>query len=573
MRDRLRDDVKHREGTDVEPSPQTNSSTTRFGLSFNDSHVVVRLSLGELIRVVLPQTNWWQGYAFREPPPDLAPAERMTPPRLQDAAIRKLIAKLIPRRLEMPENGEDCDGVWITPDLVWMVHVGGVIAKGPRSSSRKPSTIVDAFCQLIADGAPPPELPRPLVWSVSRNRPLEQSLRRSTMTTKADAARTLFRPDCSHLNWGVIDSGIDATHVAFRERRTQDDTKHPVAFEPTAAGRIKNNTRIRETYDFTRMRALLEVPVLNEEVNAAGTTADVLASGLLSGRFVDWNKLEPLLRVEYDPANLQALLPKQEHGTHVAGTIAGEWRKTDHPPAPEEVLEGMCPNLELYDFRVFDDDGKGDEYGVLAALQFVRFLNSGKDQPVIHGVNLSLSIRHDAANFACGSTPVCAECERLVGSGVVVVAAAGNLGYARFQTERGERSDGTRTASITDPGNAQLVITVGSTHRTQPHRYGVSYFSSRGPTSDGRCKPDLVAPGEKIIAPTPGNSSRSMDGTSMAAPHVSGAAAILMARYPELIGRPDFVKEILMKSATDLGRERYFQGAGLVDILRALQSV
>jgi subtilisin family serine protease len=161
----------------------------------------------------------------------------------------------------------------------------------------------------------------------------------------------------------------------------------------------------------------------------------------------------------------------------------------------------------------------------------------------------------------------------LVGSGVVVVAAAGNLGYARYQTERGERSDGTRIASITDPGNAEPVITVGSTHRTQPHRYGVSYFSSRGPTSDGRAKPDLVAPGEKIIAPIPGNRSRSMDGTSMAAPHVSGAAAILMARYPELIGRPEFIKQILMKSATDLGRERYFQGAGLVDILRALQSV
>jgi subtilisin family serine protease len=160
-----------------------------------------------------------------------------------------------------------------------------------------------------------------------------------------------------------------------------------------------------------------------------------------------------------------------------------------------------------------------------------------------------------------------------VGAGVVVVAAAGNLGYARYQTEKGERSDGFRLAGITDPGNAEKVITVGSTHRTQPHLYGISFFSSRGPTGDGRCKPDLVAPGEKIVAPIPGNRSRSMDGTSMAAPHVSGAAAILMARYPELIGRPDFIKQILKNSATDLGRDRYFQGAGLLDILRAIQSV
>jgi hypothetical protein len=64
-----------------------------------------------------------------------------------------------------------------------------------------------------------------------------------------------------------------------------------------------------------------------------------------------------------------------------------------------------------------------------------------------------------------------------------------------------------------------------------------------------------------------------MDGTSMAAPHVSGAAAILMARYPELIGRPDFIKQVLMKTATDLGRERDFQGAGLLDIPRAAVSL
>ena len=59
----------------------------------------------------------------------------------------------------------------------------------------------------------------------------------------------------------------------------------------------------------------------------------------------------------------------------------------------------------------------------------------------------------------------------------------------------------------------------------------------------------------------------------MAAPQVAGAAALLMARYPELIGRPLQIKDILMKTATDLNREPSFQGAGLLDVLRALQSV
>jgi subtilisin family serine protease len=101
----------------------------------------------------------------------------------------------------------------------------------------------------------------------------------------------------------------------------------------------------------------------------------------------------------------------------------------------------------------------------------------------------------------------------------------------------------------------------------------VSYFSSRGPTGDGRRKPDLVAPGEKITAPITNRGSKRMDGTSMAAPHVSGAAALLMARNRELIGQPLKIKRVLCDSATDLGRERDFQGAGMLDILRALQSV
>jgi subtilisin family serine protease len=288
---------------------------------------------------------------------------------------------------------------------------------------------------------------------------------------------------------------------------------------------------------------------------------------LNSGRFVDWKPLAQLIEIPHDHSYPR---PENEHGTHVAGILAADWRPEDGTGAPDEGLIGICPDLELYDLRVFNARGSGDEFSILAALQFVRWLNASKDKMQVQGVNLSFSLRHMVDSFACGATPVCEECARLVASGVVVVAAAGNRGY----DDPGDGGFGAyRPSSLADPGNAEDVITVGATHRYMPHKYGVSYFSSRGPTGDGRMKPDLVAPGEKIVSTTPKARWVKLDGTSMAAPHVSGAAALLLARHRELIGSPLRVKKILCSTATDLGRTREFQGAGMLDVLRALQSV
>jgi hypothetical protein len=230
----------------------------------------------------------------------------------------------------------------------------------------------------------------------------------------------------------------------------------------------------------------------------------------------------------------------------------------------------MCPTIRLYDMRVLDGDGEGEEFAIVLALQAIRHINEQAGRLAIAGVNLSLSVPHDVATYSCGWTPVCVECERLVRSGVVIVTAAGNTGFTG-----GVRTLGSdyQAVSITDPGNADSVITVGSTHRTDPHRHGVSYFSSRGPTADGRLKPDLLAPGEDVDGPVPGAAVSAMHGTSQAAAHGSGAAAILMARHRELLGRPERVKQVLCDTATDLGRERAFQGHGIVDVLRAMQAV
>jgi subtilisin family serine protease len=168
-----------------------------------------------------------------------------------------------------------------------------------------------------------------------------------------------------------------------------------------------------------------------------------------------------------------------------------------------------------------------------------------------------------------------------------VVVAAGNTGYGFAKSAfRGTVAAG-MSLTINDPGNAEHAITVGSTHREMPHVYGVSYFSSKGPTGDGRAKPDLVAPGEKILSCAAGKLKSDAlarsgidacdytedSGTSMAAPHVSGVIAAFLSVRREFIGRPEEVKQIFVRTATDLRRDRYFQGAGLVDLMRAIQSV
>ena len=179
----------------------------------------------------------------------------------------------------------------------------------------------------------------------------------------------------------------------------------------------------------------------------------------------------------------------------------------------------------------------------------------------------------------------------LVASGVVVVVSAGNYGAS---TTRGDSANTSAImGSITEPAHARDCIAVGSTHREAPHAFGVTWTSGKGPTLDGRMKPDVVAPGEWIAsaatgqvraaagldpapgAPVPASllTYAEQSGTSMAAPHVSGVVAAFLSARPEFIGRPEQVKSLLTQSATDLGRERYAQGAGLVDLMRMLANV
>jgi serine protease AprX len=569
-------------------------STSSPRVVYNVTTIAATLHFEELVRVVLPMTDWWAqhcdelGIAAQTSPalekaliagvrdPEHAP--HFKPPRRTKSGTRA-VRKGAPQALRLP------------PELLWTIRIAGALAIAQKNQPLPPAIqenvakateedwapIVRAFLSLVRDADSVPKDRR--IYSVSRNRVATASIARSTLAIKADAARRLFDITAGHLAWAVIDSGIDAEHPAFRQR-----VDHKFAKNPFKDGRTAGNfTRIVETYDFTQIDVLLdpatpEQPACLRERLARGTDAEGLQArvrdlqtALTSGRTLDWKIIAPLLRIPQREG--QYMPPKMDHGTHVAGILAGDWKRDDPDTTIEQDLVGVCPDLRLYDLRVLDANGVGDEFSVMAALQFVRYLNSTNDYVVVHGVNLSLSLQHDVANYACGRTPVCEEAERVAASGIVVVAAAGNQGYRKYTTAEGATGEAYNSISITDPGNADAVITVGATHRYRPHTYGVSYFSSRGPTGDGRRKPDLVAPGEKITSPLPSRSYGLKDGTSMAAPHVSGAAALLMARHSELIGQTARIKQILCETATDLGRERYFQGAGMLDVLRALQSL
>ncbi|NGO80180.1 S8 family serine peptidase [Streptomyces sp. YC504] len=227
------------------------------------------------------------------------------------------------------------------------------------------------------------------------------------------------------------------------------------------------------------------------------------------------------------------------HGTHVAATVAGNGTK-----------KGVAPGADLYIGKVLDNRGGGSTSAVLAGMEWA----AASGAKII-----SMSLGSTAPSD--GTDPMSQAVDRLsASSGALFVIAAGN--------------EGPKDDTVGSPGAAASALTVGAVDKKD----GLASFSSRGPLANGGLKPEVTAPGVAIVAArakgtamgTPVDANyTSASGTSMATPHVSGAAAIVAQAHPDWTGRQ--IKAALVGSAKSMaGQTVYQQGSGRIQVPQAV---
>ncbi len=222
------------------------------------------------------------------------------------------------------------------------------------------------------------------------------------------------------------------------------------------------------------------------------------------------------------------------HGTHVAGIVAGQ----------SDVITGVAPEASLIAYKVLDATGSGSDSNVIAAIERAADPNGDGDT----------SDHVDVANLSLGGggnpdDPTSVAVDNATTAGVTFAIAAGNNGVFH---------------GIASPGTARSAITVGASDLIDH----IASFSSRGPNMKNiTIKPDVVAPGFAIYSSFPGNRYVSLSGTSMATPHVAGAAALLKALHHDWT--PAQIKLALMNNSSLLQDDIMATGAGRIDAYAA----
>ncbi len=224
------------------------------------------------------------------------------------------------------------------------------------------------------------------------------------------------------------------------------------------------------------------------------------------------------------------------HGTHVAGIIA----------ADGGGLEGVAPHAKLMAFKVLDQYGGGTESNVIAGIERATDPNDdGNSSDKVDVVNMSLGGSGNPDDAV--STAV----DNAVKLGMTFCIAAGNSG---------------QFFGIGSPGTARLAITVGAVDSLDD----LAWFSSKGPDSASYAiKPDVVAPGVSVSSTFLNNTVKTLSGTSMATPFVTGVCALLKSLHKNW--SPAIIKSTVMTTAVDVGQDVMAQGAGRVDAVNAAE--
>lgn len=230
------------------------------------------------------------------------------------------------------------------------------------------------------------------------------------------------------------------------------------------------------------------------------TGIDARHQDLAGGKVIGWHDVVNGIPLPYDD---------QGHGTHVSSIIAGTGA------ASRGRYAGVAPGAALVGVKVLDYAGSGTMEGVITGIEWVM---ANKDRFHIRVANMSLG----AGLCADGTDALSAAVNRAVEAGITFVVAAGNSGPA--------------ACTVMAPAAAAQAIAVGAAYDPGQKGWALAEFSSRGPTADGRLKPDLVTPGRDITAARANSKDQyvTYSGTSMAAPFLAGIVALMLDANPRL---------------------------------------
>lgn len=237
------------------------------------------------------------------------------------------------------------------------------------------------------------------------------------------------------------------------------------------------------------------------------------------------------------------------HGTHCAGILAGNGYSS------KGKYRGIAPEANILSIKVLDENGNGNTSDILSTIQWII---ESKEFYKTKIINFSLGT---IAQYKERRDPLVKAANRAIENGLIVVAAVGNNGPVRN--------------TILSPATSRYIISVGSVDdrdTSQDKHETIAEFSSRGPTLDRIRKPDLIAPGVDIMSLSNKNLSgyTNLSGTSMSAPMVSGAAALLLNENPNY--NHFDIKRILLNSCSRIKASSYEQGAGILDMGRLFLS-